>query len=158
MGQEDNLTGSFMAQFHFLPLIATENATYPWQGRKEVANFRDIFRVLHIDMGQLMVTNGKGSTGIEVEGFSKRPRSNVEQASMTEGAIRLHYLIDLNMTIFADHPDPGTPSRGFIEKRCAGLVELRGQSGHIAAFRAKSLRLVVKMREVDEGQIWFQIT
>ena len=59
----------------------------------------------------------------------------------------------MKVSILIGHPDAGAFGLGGIKEGRAGGIQLTNQLRPIAPIRAKALGVVIKMRQINEGQV-----
>src|SRR5262249_13095847 len=74
----------------------------------QISDSGGIFRVSHVDMCQLVVADGKGSTAKSVERLTKWPQADDQEPCLTKLPVEIDRLADRNVAVFIDHPDAGT--------------------------------------------------
>src|SRR6266849_9843872 len=57
------------------------------------------------------------------------------------------------MAVLARDPYAGTRGRGRIQQWCGGCIQLMNQPLQVASLEAESLRVVIKVRQIHQGQV-----
>ncbi len=100
-----------------------------------------------------MIDDRKRPGSEQVRCFTERAWPHVHQPSLAQQAVQIDRPANLHMAVLADHPNRRPDGACGVEPGDTCVVQLLRHTLHVAALGTEALRVVIKVRQVDERQV-----
>src|SRR4051812_10196235 len=99
-------------------------------------------------MCHLVVGDGKGGAGTAVQNFAAQFVLNRQPALLTEGPVKMNWLIDLGQTIFRNNDDTHITRPEEVDQVANNTIDCVEVLPNIRVFRPQPLKAVIQMRKI----------
>ena len=111
-------------------------------------------RVRDVNMRNLVVRHGKRARLGHIEKFTAFLDPHRKQSLLAQCAIDMNGSRDWCDAVFGQHDHASPVAFGIRDQIARHRIDLRKATGYFRCVRAEALKVVVQMRQVDEGKSW----
>ena len=150
--QRDELARASVIDAERALLAPVKYAVNAWQRRNDATDFLDQCRFRNIEMGDLMIGQGKRPRLRDIEHLATILGAHGKEPGLTQGSVDVDWHADSRDPVLGQHNHPRPVPLGIGDQRASDSIDLRETFCGPRIVGPKALQVIIEMRQIDERQ------